>query len=160
MNHWRQKILQLIEDRKELLLWLIFIAIGATAAALSLTMRQAESPAEAITSLETFIPRDHLLIPVEIANADKLEGILGANGIVDLYVVPAEGGPARLVGRRLRLLRAPLNPQAFAVLLKESEADRFLSNPGPYIASVRPLNEKTHEVARPTPGPRIDYQQE
>lgn len=156
-----QKIGQRFKNSaKEILLWSIFLTIGATVAYFSAHAEEKTSTPEAPTSLETFIPKDHLLIPIEISNADKLDGLLGAAGIVDLYQVPPPtGGPAKLVGRRLRLLRAPLNPNAFAVLLRESEADQFLASPGPYIASLRPLNERSHEISRRRPvGPRVDYQ--
>lgn len=148
--------------KNETWLWALFLVVGLTGATLAHRSAEVPAPAKAeeIGSLETFIPRDHLLIPVEIANADKLDGLLGANGIVDLYqVAGAQGGHAILVGRRLRLLRAPLNPNAFAVLLRENEADQFLAHSGPYIASVRPLNEKAHEIEHGSRAPRIEYQE-
>jgi hypothetical protein len=72
-----------------------------------------------------------------------------------------DGGKAKLVGRRFRLLRAPMNPNAFAVLLRDGEADRFLLTTGPYLASVRSPKEPKHELARKgSSGPRIEYQSE
>lgn len=156
-------ILQNLLRRKELLLWTVFTLVGffAAAKAVSFNPTRDTAPQESPDSLETFIPKGHLLIPIEVANAERLEGVLGQNGVVDLYQPGNNPGErAKLVGKRLRLLRAPLNPQAFAVLLRDSEVDRFLATQGPYIASIRPLKESAHEVARTSSSLQIDYHKE
>ena len=153
--------------QKEWWLWGAFIFIGFCALISSgrSTSSPTASPSPDPASAETFIPRGHLLIPIEITNADRLEGLLGEAGIVDLYQTPtAPGERSQLVGRRLRLLRAPLNPTAFAVLLREAEVDRFLIHPGPFLASLRPLKEPLHDIpVQPKPSAKnfeIEYPSE
>lgn len=150
-------------QKKEILLWAVFLLVGFFAAvnAFSSGPKQVEQTPESPDSLETFIPSGHLLIPIEVANADRLEGVLGQNGIVDLYQPGQNPGErAKLVGKRLRMLRAPMNPQTFAVLLRDAEVDRFLATQGPYIASIRPLQESAHEIARKSSSLQIDYHKE
>lgn len=157
------KISPKILQKKELLLWVVFLLVGFFVAlsAFSSAPASSEKISDSPESLETFIPSGHLLIPIEVANAERLEGVLGQNGIVDLYQPGQNPGErAKLVGKRLRLLRAPMNPQAFAVLLRDSEVDRFLTTQGPYIASIRPLKEGAHEVTRRSSSLQIDYHKE
>lgn len=159
---WDRQFWRKLAQRKEMIVWAVFLSVGLFAALhAASSSRPPAGTTEAADSLETFIPKGHLLIPIEVANSERLEGVLGQNGIVDLYQ-PSEnpGGRAKLVGKRLRLLRAPMNPQAFAVLLRDSEVDRFLATQGPYIASIRPMKESAHEVARSGSSVQIDYHKE
>lgn len=113
-----------------------------------------------IETAETFIPKGHLLIPVDLKNAERLDGLLGSHGIVDLYQAVTETQPhSKLVGRRFRLIRAPLNPQSFAVLIRDAEADRLAAFPGPFIASLRNQDSDAHEVVSSKPKPTIEYQE-
>lgn len=152
----------LIRRHLEPLLWASFVILILGFAVAFVTSRPVdEESAPEVSSLETFIPQGHLLIPIEVANADRLEGVLGSHGIVDLYELPVErGARSKLVGRRLRLLRAPLNPQAFAVLLRENEVERFLGTQGPYLASLRSSHEESHEVAKAPKTRAIEYHTE
>lgn len=90
---------------------------------------------EGVPQVDTMIPRGFVLVPVEIENYEALDSILGSFGLVDLYqgVAPA----ARLVARNVRLLRAPRNPSHFAVLVRETESDRFMQDAGAFTAIVK-----------------------
>lgn len=117
-------------------------------------------PVAPMASVDTFIPQGHLLVPVDLRNADQLEGLLGPNSVVDLYQIDPQGHPNRLVGRRLRLLRAPLNPRVYAILIREKEAERLLSFPGPFNATLRNPQQEAHEIQPRNQGPEIEYQKE
>lgn len=137
-----------------------FLTLGVMSAVVS-PSSVSEARADEIPDVSTFIPRGHLLIPIEVRNADQLDGVLGAHGVVDLFETPDDPSrPSRMVGRRLRMIRAPLNPKAFAVLVKDSEADRFLSFRGPLMASLRSLESDTHEVRAQARKSRIEFQME
>ncbi len=90
-------------------------------------------------SLDTFIPRGLTLIPLEIANADALGSIVGnMGGVVDLYLAASETRKGGIrVASRVKLVRAPRNPDQFAILVKESEGARILQQRGPFIAVVQ-----------------------
>lgn len=147
---------------KSALLTAGFLAVGALAAWAS-TAATPPIPLEAPADVSTFIPRDHLLIPIELKNIEQLDGVLGAHGLVDLFETDDETGKSsRLVGRRFRLIRAPLNPRTFAVLVREAEVERFLSFKGPLMASLRTTESGGHEMPeerRKRPS-RIEIQKE
>lgn len=97
-----------------------------------------ESPTDDPESASTFIPAGYVLVPIEVANFESLDSILGHFGIVDLYV-PSEDPKyrARKIAERLKILRAPLNPSHFAVLARESESARLVSHSGPFTVVVQ-----------------------
>lgn len=94
-------------------------------------------------SPDTIIPKGYVLVPIELANAESLGSIIDEFAIVDLYTgsLPGEKGGTR-VGQKLRLIRAPLNPKTFAVLVPESEASKIVGSAGPVIAVLQNKNQK------------------
>jgi hypothetical protein len=90
-------------------------------------------------SLDTFIPRGLTLIPLEISNAEALGSIVGnMGGVVDLFLAPSETRKGGIrVASRVKLVRAPRNPDQFAILVKESEGEKILQQSGPFIAVVQ-----------------------
>lgn len=93
-------------------------------------------------SPDTLIPKGFVLVPVELRNADSLSALIDNFAIVDLYVASNSGqGHGQRVGHRLRLLRAPLNPNTFAVLVPDSEANSIVNGSGPLIAVIQNRNQ-------------------
>lgn len=112
-------------------------------------------------SVDTFIPRGFSLVPIEVANADSLASLIGdVGGVVDLYLASTEkqkGGSK--VGSKLKLLRAPLNPQQYAVLIRDTESSRLLSYTGPFIAVVQNPEETGAQLTSSSPAKiRVEYQ--
>lgn len=94
--------------------------------------------AENPDAVSTLIPAGYVLVPIEVANYESLDSILGKFGLVDLYV-PSDDPKktARKIASHLKILRAPLNPSHFAVLAKESESSRLVASNGPFIVVVQ-----------------------
>lgn len=90
-------------------------------------------------TVDTVIPAGYVLVPIELQNAETMSSLIGEFAIVDLYTVSLESrtGKGQRVGQRLRLLRAPLNPQLFAVLVPENETKQVLETPGPFVAVIQ-----------------------
>lgn len=89
------------------------------------------------SSADTYIPEGHVLIPIDLANAQGINSIIGPlGGTVDLYVAGQGGKKGQLVGRKYKLLRAPLDPEQFAVLLKENNSEELLQHEGAFIAVI------------------------
>ena len=115
-------------------------------------------------SVDTFIPRGFVLVPIEITNAESLSSLVGdVGGVVDLYLASEDAKKKGVkVGTKLKLLRAPLNPQQYAVLVKDAESSRLLNYPGPFIAVVQNPSAEGTEIAQAgarAPSPvRVDYQ--
>lgn len=156
MKKWLE-FLERNEKRKQALMFGAFIVLGITAALFSRAGQETNTAPDAPLELSTFIPRGHTLIPIDLKNGDQLDGVIGAHGVVDLFLASSERGEARQVGQRLRLVRAPLNPRAFAVLVRDSEAQKILSLAGPFIASVRPPEQAEHEMTQAKRSTRIQY---
>jgi hypothetical protein len=90
-------------------------------------------------SVDTFIPLGYTLLPIDLVNAESLNSLIGEmGGVVDLYQTTNDEKRRSIkVGTRVKLLRAPLNPQQFAVLLKEHESTRLASFSGPFLAVIQ-----------------------
>jgi hypothetical protein len=114
-------------------------------------------------SADTVIPNGFVLVPIDIQNIDSLSSMIGQFGIVDLFTTPNLNQKSGLrVGRRLKLLRAPLNPQQFAVLVPEDEATELLRAIGPFVAVIQnPSDKRKSEMIAPPGrsniGPQIEY---
>jgi hypothetical protein len=112
-------------------------------------------------SVDTYIPQGFVLVPIEVSNADSLASLVGEKGgVVDLYLTSNEKQKGGLkIGSRLKILRAPLNPQQYAVLVKDSESSRILSHPGPFIAVVQNPDTKGSQLSSTSqPVIRVEYQ--
>lgn len=118
-------------------------------------------PNEAGPSVDTFIPKGFVLVPLEISNAESLTSLVGdMGGVVDLYLPSNEKQKGGLkVGAKLKLLRAPLNPQQYAVLVRENQSAKLLSFAGPFIAVVQNPDETGTQITQSAKRSfKIDYQ--
>ncbi len=131
------------------ILWIGFISLGLI---LFLYDRfkpetATETKSENIEALDTLIPLHHTLIPLEIKNLAQISSLMGNHTIADLYSAPVGKKPT-LIARRIRLVKAPNDPQTVAALVHESEAASILAYPGPFIASLKPPQEQSYEIVR------------
>jgi hypothetical protein len=118
----------------------LLICLGLVAFTLKSSSHSESGPrdSELAGSIDTFIPEGSVLVPVDIQNSEALESIVGDHGVVDLYEQAHEGEKrGRKVAYHVRLLRAPLNPKEFAVLVEENEASILVRSGGPFIAVVQ-----------------------
>lgn len=100
---------------------------------------EAEDPASA----STFIPEGFVLVPIEVANYESLDSILGKYGVVDLYTSPLDPTQKpRKVATRIKILRAPLNPNHFAVLAQEEDSSKLVGFSGPLTVIVQNPNSR------------------
>ncbi len=102
-------------------------------------------------AIDTMIPAGYLLIPLELSNAESLASLSGQFSVVDLYASSEKGKRGFKVAASVKLLRAPLNPQQFAVLVKEKESSKITNTEGPFFAALK----NPHETAKP-PTERIE----
>ena len=94
--------------------------------------------AETVESAATLIPAGFVLVPIEVANYESLDSILGKFGTVDLFIPGDETNrKARKVASHVRMLRAPLNPGRFAVLVPENESSSLVTHGGPFVVTVQ-----------------------
>lgn len=100
-------------------------------------------------SADTEIPHGFVLIPIEVANYEALDSVLGKLGVVDLFLAGDDGNPQkRLVARNVRILRAPQNPSHFAVLVPEAQSNEILRFGGSFLVSVKGRNAPGTEFVK------------
>lgn len=77
----------------------------------------------------TFIPKNHVLIPIKLANKDSISAIMEEFSYVDLYIaqkIDEIFKKGRKIMQNVLLLRAPLDPQQFGIIVPELFSDQIL----------------------------------
>ncbi len=121
-----------------------FIVLGVLSFILDQKKNDIPAPVDP-TSVDTYIPEGMTLIPIEIQNIEALKNILGDFGVVDLYLPSFEENRApKKIASGIKIMRAPLNPDVFAVLVLEENASQIAQHPGAFFVTV--LNPKTQKT--------------
>ncbi|HEY8269805.1 MAG TPA: hypothetical protein VIG33_02885 [Pseudobdellovibrionaceae bacterium] len=102
--------------------------------------------------VDTMIPAGYMLIPLEFSNAESLASLSGQFSIVDLYATSEKGKRGFKVASAVKLLRAPLNPQQFAVLVKEEDSAKIVAMEGPFFAALKNPHEAAKSSAKKSVG--------
>jgi hypothetical protein len=126
--------------RRPILLWSLIAGLTLAIALYREASRSAAVEPNQVEedSVDTFIPAGFVLVPIEVVNYESLDSVLGRFGVVDLFATdPATGGRSAQVASRIRILRAPRNPNQFAVLAPESESRRLVSHAGGFYVIVQ-----------------------
>jgi hypothetical protein len=93
---------------------------------------------ESVEEAATYIPEGFVLVPIEVANFESLDSILGKFGVVDLFVASEDSrGRPRKIAERVKILRAPLNPDHFAVLVPDNESQKIVAYSGALTVVVQ-----------------------
>jgi len=93
-------------------------------------------------SVDTFIPAGFVLVPIQLSNAEALDSMISSTGVVDLFIPDLKRpGHNKKIAEHIKILRAPLNPNQFAVLVSEHHSARLVHHEGAYFAVVQ--NPKT-----------------
>lgn len=133
-----------------------FLAIAFASVLLSQCSKTPDKKEDVISEdipveLATYIPKGFSLVPLEIANYQTLDSIFGPFGVVDLYVQDATAkNYSRIVGKNIKLVRAPKNPSHFAALVPENEIHRLMRFGGPFFAIVQNPNVTGTEFEKDT----------
>ena len=92
---------------------------------------------EQIASPDEYIPEGFSLVPLQIQNSEALQSLIGAFAIVNLYTTSFDGiTKGTLVGKKIKLIRSPQNPEQFSALVPSDEAALLLGQPNPLMAVV------------------------
>lgn len=132
-------------SRGRLMIWTAIILLSGVFAFV-LDNRKPETTAaeiepESPESAATFIPAGFVLVPIEVANYESLDSILGKFGVVDLYTSSIDPNQRpKKIAARIKILRAPLNPNHFAVLAAEEDSSKLVGFSGPLTVVVQNPN--------------------
>jgi hypothetical protein len=75
---------------------------------------------------DTFIPAGFVLVPIKLENNEAVSGLIDQFAVVDVYANNPSSKMNELVAEKVKMLRAPLDPNQFAVLLKDEKARELL----------------------------------
>lgn len=148
-----KKIINL-DKLKNKTLVIIFLVLGVV----SFLFKNTTAPENSNSSLieknqtetaDTYIPEGMVLIPIEIQNKEALSHILGNFGTVDLYM-PSFGDQikSKKIATAVKIMRAPLNPDVYAVLVSEDSAPIITQHPGPFLVTIQNPKNKNTSVLR------------
>lgn len=117
----------------------VITAIGILAAFLQFrTSSGPAKPSAAPQSLDTFIPEGESLVPIQVANYESLDQVIGQYGVVDLLSTPlSPHEKAKRVAYAVKLIRSPQSPRHFSVLIPADEAHRLAGFEGEFTVVVR-----------------------
>lgn len=109
-------------------------------------------------SPDTFIPNGYVLVPIMVSNFESLNALVSQYAIVNLYAVNSHSNhfstsqikkQVKTVAERIKLIRSPLNPEKFAVLAPESQAEALITYNGEFFVTVQnPTIQKQVSVNR------------
>lgn len=131
-----------------------FLTLGLIAIMFDLKKpNETKNSARSATQIDTFIPEGFVLVPIEIQNFDALDALLGAFGVVDIY-----SNKNKKILSSVKLIRAPLNPKQFAVLLSDDISPKLMSEPGPYFVMVQNPKSKSENKIKTETKTKIIYE--
>ena len=111
----------------------------------SLTQGSLEENKRPLQTMDTYIPLGFVLVPIEVLNKEALSALLGPHGVVDLFLPNRKGQKVYKIAHHVKMLRAPLDPSRFAILVPEKEATKILKHPQPLFAVIQnPRQKKPH----------------
>lgn len=96
-----------------------------------------EQKSEAPQSPDTYIPKGFVLVPVQIANFESLDSMIGNFAVVSVY---RQGPTGELLGTAIKLIRSPINPSTMAVLVPERLGPKFARLDTPVFVIVQNPN--------------------
>jgi hypothetical protein len=116
-----------------------FLAMGFAALLGTILNSEPEPQAapQTMESVDTMIPKGHILIPLELENLEQISSLIGSSGVVDLYTGGTETKRRKLIASRIKIIQAPFNPQVYAALIHEDEGVAIQNYFGPFRATVQ-----------------------
>ena len=129
---------------------------------LGLTSKKTAEPTAPIQA-DTIIPAGHVLMPIQLINIESIKGLIVQFGVIDLYVAGTPSSSGKKLASRIKILRAPLNPNEFAVLVPEALAETIMKANGYFTGVVQNrfvAEGKNQTVTKKESSVQIDYNQE
>lgn len=87
----------------------------------------------------TYIPKNHTLIPLRFINQKSLSSMIENFGWIDLYSIETNHQGTQFKSRivkKIRILRAPLDPDQFGIIVPESYVELILRSGPKYFATL------------------------
>jgi hypothetical protein len=140
------KIAKSIKENK----FVFFGLVVLVAVNLSLSFNTKKKDIEAPLQADTVIPKGHVLLPISLSNIESIKGLIDQFGVIDLYVAATSETASRKIARRIKILKAPLNENEFAVLVSEQLAEKIMNSNGIFTGVIQNRYVPTSENLIPT----------
>lgn len=89
-------------------------------------------------TLDKLVPKDFVLLPIEISNGRDIITIVGSYGVVDLYAYSGQTGlPENQVASAVKILPPDTEEGRFAALVPEKEVSHLFGYSDPFYAVVQ-----------------------
>ena len=157
-------IQSLIQRVRTMPLYLLYLMGILVSLALAWALSPSDSPKgtspSQTQSMDTYIPDGFVLVPIEVANYESLDLVIGKFGVVDLYPVTQKSKQdkePKPLAKAIKILRSSLNPSLFAVLAPDDQAHLLVKHLGPFQVIVQnPQQIKKPKIKKePQPKRRI-----
>lgn len=101
-------------------------------------------------SVDTFIPKGYVLVPIEIINPDALNDIIGDFGYVDLYSDQSQTNRPKfeLLIKDIKLLKSPVDPSIIAVLSPDKMVHSIVTVNKKFKITIKSKSNKETQLAR------------
>ncbi len=147
--------------KKQKPLFLLFVLSGVMAVIWDFSKKDVETKLiDEVPSADTYVPEGFVLVPIEVQNAEALDAILGNVGVVDLFhpaIDPRQ--KARLIARQVKIIRAPLDPKKFAVLVPSDQSQALVKIDAPLFVTVHnPKRQRTQFVKTTSKVLRVQFE--
>lgn len=96
----------------------------------------------------TLIPNDHSLIPIDLINQEAISAVIENFGWIDLYSVNQKFEDYKIgkkIVKKIRILRAPLDPNQFGIIVPNEFVDPILISGPNYFATI---NKNKHHISQ------------
>ncbi len=146
-----------ISKQNKLLLcsFLVFIAFSLL---YSLNRKEPTKKSQELIYADTYIPKGFVLVPIELANFESVSALIDQFGVIDLYAGAPQMAGSIKIASRIKMLRAPLNPNLFAILVSENNSSDIMKRSGPFWAVVQNRQSaEEHKEAKATKPVQIEY---
>lgn len=157
--------LQLLLDYQKpywIILALVFMGLSIWWSSETKTsIESSSSPLKRSASLDTYVPQGFVLVSLQLINADSISSMMGDFSLVDLYPVQEspygqefamqnlkEKGQHKTlpIASHLRLIRSPLNPALFGVLVPENSREIIRALASPVFGVIKNPNAQRQET--------------
>lgn len=99
-------------------------------------------------NLNEMIPKGYMIYPIEVINASSLHAMMGSFAYINLYAPRKRQKGTKLIGKNLKIIRSPKDPEQFALVIKESDYINQLEPQNKYYVTIKnpKLNEKENII--------------